>query len=139
MDLMPKTNDEWKQKLTPEQYAVLREKATERPGSSPLLNEDAKGVFRCAGCGTKLFRSEDKFESTTPGLIGWPGFTTAAAGDRIKLQPDESDGMHRTEVICANCGGHLGHLFDDPSTPGGKHYCINGCTLNFKKSDEPAK
>lgn len=129
-DPMPKTEVEWQQKLTPEQYAVLRQKATERPGSSPLVDEHGDGVFRCVGCGTKLFLSDDKFDSGT----GWPSFVAAVAGDRIKLVPDDSHEMRRTEVVCARCGGHLGHLFNDgPADRGGKRFCINGCALTLEK------
>jgi len=129
---MPKTDDEWKQKLTAEQYAVLRKKETEAPGTSPLADDHTNGVFRCAGCGTELFMSDDKFDSGT----GWPSFVAAAAGDRVKLQPDHSHGMERTEVVCARCGGHLGHLFHDgPADRGGQRFCINGCALNLEKTE----
>jgi len=129
-DEMPKTNEDWKQKLTPEQYDVLRMKGTEAPFSSALAEDHSDGVFRCAACGTELFKSEDKFDSGT----GWPSFVAAAAGDKVKLEDDSSHGMHRTEVVCANCGGHLGHLFDDgPADRGGKRFCINGCALNLEK------
>lgn len=127
---MPKTDEEWKQKLTPEQYRVLREKDTEQPFSSGLNGEHGDGVFRCAGCGAELFMSNDKFESGT----GWPSFVAAAAGDKVRLRPDDAYGMHRTEVVCTDCGGHLGHLFDDgPTDRGGKRFCINGCALTFNK------
>jgi peptide-methionine (R)-S-oxide reductase len=129
MDL---SEDEWKQKLTPEQYHVLREKGTEVPGTGELLHNEKTGEYTCAGCGNVVFKSDTKYESTVPGLIGWPSFAEAAANDAVKLQPDDSLGMSRTEVVCANCGGHLGHLFDDPSSPNGKHYCINSCALNFE-------
>lgn len=139
MQGMPKTEKEWKDQLTPEQYRVLRMKDTERPGSSSLVDEHGDGVFRCAGCGAELFRSGDKFDSGT----GWPSFTAAAAGDRVKLQDDSSFGMKRTEVVCARCGGHLGHLFDEPTPPSGlrgpsskwtgKRFCINGCALTFNR------
>lgn len=130
---MQLTDDEWKQKLTPEQYHVLREKGTEVPGTGHLLHNDKDGDYLCAACGQVIFKSDSKYDSTIPGLIGWPSFAEAASNDAVELRPDDSLGMHRTEVICKNCGGHLGHLFDDPSSPNGKHYCINSVCLNFKE------
>lgn len=126
-----KSDDEWKRDLTPEQYRVLREKGTEPPFSGALLNEDRKGNYVCAGCGNVVFTSGTKFESTMPGLVGWPAFTDVAHKDAIELVDDTSLGMKRTEVICKKCGGHLGHYFDDPTSPNGKHYCINSCSLDF--------
>lgn len=126
-------NDGWKDKLTPEQYHVLREKGTEMPGSGALLRNDKTGEYTCAGCGNVVFGSDTKYESTLPGLIGWPSFADAASDEAVVLQPDNSLGMSRTEVVCAKCGGHLGHLFDDPSSPNGKHYCINSVALDFKE------
>jgi len=125
-------NDEWKDKLTPEQYRVLREKGTEAPFSGALLNEKGTGDYRCAACGALLFKSDAKYESDIPGLAGWPSFADVASSDAVELTPDNSHGMHRTEVICKNCGSHLGHLFDDDSSPTGKHYCINSVCLDFK-------
>jgi peptide-methionine (R)-S-oxide reductase len=125
-----KTDEEWQRELTPEQYKVLREHATERPGSSPLLAEKRSGTFVCAGCGEPLFSSDTKFESGT----GWPSFTEpmeAAVGTTV----DRSHFMVRTEVHCQRCGGHLGHVFEDGPRPTGLRYCINGTSLNFK--DEP--
>ena len=130
MDL---TEEEWKQKLTPEQYHVLREKGTEVPGTGKLLHNDDTGMYTCAACGTELFKSDAKYESNLPGLIGWPSFSDAANNDAVILQDDNAFGMHRTEVICKTCGGHLGHLFEDPSSPNGQHYCINSASLDFKK------
>ncbi|HET6924954.1 MAG TPA: peptide-methionine (R)-S-oxide reductase MsrB [Candidatus Saccharimonadales bacterium] len=130
------TDDEWKDKLTPEQYHVLREKGTEVPGTGSLLYNDADGMYVCAGCGQPLFSSSNKYDSTTPGLIGWPSFSEAADRDAVTLRPDNSMGMHRTEVVCSNCGGHLGHLFDDDSSPNGQHYCINSVALDFKKQND---
>jgi peptide-methionine (R)-S-oxide reductase len=130
MDL---TEEEWKKKLTPEQYRVLREKGTEAPGSGEHLGNNAAGDYTCAACGAVLFKSGTKFESDMPGLIGWPAFSEAAANDAVELRDDNSLGMHRTEIVCKNCGSHLGHLFtDDPSSPNGKHYCVNSVCLNFK-------
>lgn len=122
----------WEEKLTPEQYRVLRDKGTEAPGSGELLYTDDDGMYHCAGCGNALFGSGEKYESTMPGLIGWPSFSEATTNEAITLQPDDSLGMSRTEVTCAKCGGHLGHLFDDSSSPNGKHYCINSISLNFE-------
>ncbi|HWB39086.1 MAG TPA: peptide-methionine (R)-S-oxide reductase MsrB [Candidatus Saccharimonadales bacterium] len=128
------SNDEYKQKLTPEQYRVLREKGTEAPGSSPLAQETRDGDYHCAACGALLFKSGTKFESTMPGLQGWPAFSEVANNDAIELKDDDSMFMHRTEIICKNCGSHLGHLFDnDPASPNGKHYCVNGVCLNFEE------
>jgi len=130
MDL---TEEEWKERLTPEQYRVLREKGTEVPGTGELLyNEDA-GMYVCAACGQPLFSSKTKYESTVPGLIGWPSFSEAVNNDAVELQDDNSAGMQRTEVVCKNCGSHLGHLFPDDSSPNGKHFCINSVALDFKK------
>jgi peptide-methionine (R)-S-oxide reductase len=125
------SDDEWKLKLTPEQYHVLREKGTEAPGTGKLLHNHDTGDYVCAACGNVVFKSGSKYESTTPGLIGWPAFTEAADNDAVELQPDDSLGMSRTEVVCTKCGGHLGHLFDDPSSPNGQHYCINSTALDF--------
>jgi peptide-methionine (R)-S-oxide reductase len=127
-------DDDWKDKLTPEQYHVLREKGTEVPGSGALLHNDETGEYTCAACGNVVFKSDTKYESTMPGLIGWPSFAETASNDAVVLQPDNSMGMSRTEVNCAKCGSHLGHLFDDPSSPNGKHYCINSVALDFRKS-----
>jgi peptide-methionine (R)-S-oxide reductase len=135
--MMDLTEDEWKKKLTPEQYHVLREKGTEVPGTGKLLYNDESGKYVCAACGQELFGSEAKYESTMPGLIGWPSFSAAAGNDAIELRDDDSMGMHRTEVICKNCGSHLGHLFEDPSSPNGQHFCINSAALDFKKTGEP--
>lgn len=130
MDL---TDDEWKAKLTPEQYRVLRQKGTEVPGSGALLHNNDTGDYTCAACGTVLFNSDEKYDSTIPGLIGWPSFAAAAADDTVELVDDNSMGMHRTEARCKTCGGHLGHLFPDDSSPTGQHYCINSAALDFKK------
>jgi peptide-methionine (R)-S-oxide reductase len=126
------TDDEWKARLTPEQYHLLREKGTEVPGTGKLLYNQEAGEYTCAACGAGVFGSDAKFESTTPGLIGWPSFSHAKP-DAIELKSDDSSGMHRTEVICKRCGSHLGHLFDDPSAPNGQHYCINSAGLGFQK------
>ncbi len=130
---MNMTEDEWKQKLTPEQFHVLREKGTEVPGTGKYVNNNEAGDYTCAACGQVLFKSGSKYESTTPGLIGWPAFSDAADAGSVKLQDDNSMGMHRTEVVCSNCGSHLGHLFPDDSSPNGQHYCINSAALDFEK------
>lgn len=119
--------DEWRKILGPERYAVLREAATERPFSSPLLNEHRKGTFICAGCSLPLFSSATKFESGT----GWPSFWKPLA-NAVLTRPDHSDMMERTEVLCRRCGGHLGHVFDDGPRPTGLRYCMNGLSLRFQ-------
>ncbi len=125
--------DELRQKLTPEQYHVLRQGGTEPPGSSPLLHEKGPGMFNCAVCGQQLFSSDAKFESGT----GWPSFDQAIPGS-VELRPDNSLGMSRTEVVCSRCGSHLGHVFDDgPGATTGQRYCINGACLLMKKTDTP--
>lgn len=136
---MQLTDEEWRQKLTPEQYHVLREKGTELPGSGKLLHNEASGMYVCAACNTPLFQSDTKYDSTMPGLIGWPSFTEAVDANAVKLAEDTSGGMIRTEVLCGNCGSHLGHLFEDHSSPNGHHYCINSVALDFKPEDTSAE
>ena len=131
-DMKNKPEEFWKQKLTPEQYHVLREKGTEHPGSGKLLNENRQGDFVCAACGQVIFKSDAKYDSDVPGLIGWPSFSEAAANDAVELKEDTSFGMRRIEVVCKTCGSHLGHLFDDYSSPSNKHFCINSVSLDFK-------
>ena len=121
----------WQKKLTPAQYRVLREKGTEAPGSGKYVDFYEDGMYRCVACGQELFSSASKYESNMPGLIGWPAFSEAAKNGAVTLQPDDSHGMHRTEVICTKCASHLGHLFEDPSSPNGQHYCINSVCLDF--------
>jgi peptide-methionine (R)-S-oxide reductase len=121
------TPDQWRRILGPQRYAVLREASTERPFSSPLLNEHRKGTFVCAGCALPLFSSATKFESGT----GWPSFWKPLPG-AVVTRPDRSLMMERTEVLCARCGGHLGHVFDDGPKPTGLRYCMNGLALNFR-------
>jgi peptide-methionine (R)-S-oxide reductase len=122
-----KSEEEWRRVLTPEQYAVLREHATERPGSCALLHEHRAGTFECAGCGQQLFKSQRKFESGT----GWPSFNDPQPGS-VEETHDDSHGMRRTEVHCSRCGSHLGHVFPDGPPPTGLRYCINGVAMNFK-------
>lgn len=128
-DGIPKTDGEWQARLTPEQYAILRQKGTEVPFSGKLTHETANGVYRCAGCGNPLFASDAKFDSGT----GWPSFDQALPG-AISLAPDISLGLgERTEVLCAQCGSHLGHVFDDGPTATGKRYCLNSVCLDLEK------
>lgn len=130
------TDEEWRKRLTPEQYRVLREGGTEAPGSGAYVDASDDGMYHCAACGQTLFASDTKFESTTPGLIGWPAFADLAANDAVELREDNAWGTHRTEIRCARCGGHLGHLFeDDPSSPTGKHFCVNSCALKFEAKE----
>ena len=121
-----KTEDDWRAELAPDQYRVLREHATERPGTSPLNGEKRTGVFDCAGCGTPVYTSETKYESGS----GWPSFFAPIPG-AVATTVDRSLGMTRTEVHCATCGGHLGHVFDDGPRPTGQRHCINGVALTF--------
>lgn len=124
---MQSSNEEWRDKLTPEQYHVLREKGTEAPYSGALLNNKEAGTYTCAACGTVLFDSSTKFDSH----CGWPSFYDAKPGS-VNFSEDNSLGMERTEITCANCGGHLGHIFPDaPDQPTGQRYCINSAALNF--------
>ena len=126
---MQKSDKYWKEKLTPDQYRVLRKKGTELPFTGHLLKNKANGMYVCAACGNELFSSDTKFESRT----GWPSFYDVANSKNVRLEDDNSLGMHRVEVVCANCGGHLGHLFDDgPKDKTGQRYCINSCALDFK-------
>ncbi len=125
-------DEELKKKLTPEQYHLLREKGTEAPFSGKYLNHKENGMYTCAVCGAELFSSKTKYDSTTPGLLGWPSFSDVVKSDAVELLDDNSLGMHRAEVICKNCGSHLGHVFDDNAAPNGKHYCINSACLGFE-------
>jgi peptide-methionine (R)-S-oxide reductase len=127
---MPQTDEDWKKKLTPEQYAVLREKGTEAPFTGKLLENKETGMYICGACGQEIFSSDTKFDSGS----GWPSFFKPADNKAVKLVDDSTLGMHRTEIVCANCGSHLGHVFDDaPQTPTGQRFCINSVALDFKK------
>jgi len=126
---MPKTEEEWKKKLNKEEYSILREKGTEAPFTGKLLHNKDDGDYTCAACGAKLFSSEAKFDSGT----GWPSFDEPMNNENVELLEDNSLGMSRTEVVCKNCGSHLGHLFNDGPTKTGERYCINSACLRFKK------
>ena len=125
---------EWRRKLSPAQYRVLREHGTERGGSSPLDKEYGEGVYHCAGCGQPLFASTTKFNSGT----GWPSFS-APLDEAVETQTDRSFFMTRNEVHCSRCGGHLGHVFDDGPQPTGLRYCMNGAALDFQRGEKPAE
>lgn len=122
-----KAEDEWKKQLTPEQFHILREKGTEPAGTGKYARHHEHGVYRCAGCGLDLFRSEDKYESGT----GWPSFFAPISPDNIATAADNSLFSRRTEVLCRRCGGHLGHVFDDGPKPTGLRYCMNSAALDF--------
>jgi peptide-methionine (R)-S-oxide reductase len=122
-----KSEDEWKKILTPEEFMVLRKKGTEPPFTGKYVHQTAEGTYVCAGCGNLLFSSETKFDSGS----GWPSFSALVTSDAVVLKPDNSLFMKRTEVVCAQCGGHLGHVFDDGPPSTGKRYCMNSVSLRF--------
>jgi peptide-methionine (R)-S-oxide reductase len=124
-----KTDEEWKQSLSPEQYQILRKAGTERPYTGKYWNKKDDGTYVCAGCGQELFTSTTKFDSG----CGWPSFYEAIDSGKVVERTDDSHGMRRTEVVCSRCGGHLGHVFDDGPNPTGLRYCINSESLHFEK------
>ena len=130
-----KSEDEWRAQLAPDEYAVLRQAATERPFTGEYTDNKRVGVYRCRACGTELFRSDTKFDSH----CGWPSFSEIAAQGKVIERSDDSYGMRRTEVLCANCGSHLGHVFDDGPGPKGLRYCINSASIDFTDTNGPFK
>ena len=124
---IPENEEGWREKLSKEQFEILREKGTERPGTGDYLGKDDEGIYRCAGCGAKLFDSETKYDSENS---QWPSFYNAIK-ENVKFEEDTSHGMNRVEVLCRNCGGHLGHVFEDGPEPTGKRFCINSRALDF--------
>jgi peptide-methionine (R)-S-oxide reductase len=129
---LPRTEEEWRERLTPEQFEILRNKGTERAFTGEYAFTKDDGVYRCAGCGAELFSSDTKYDSGS----GWPSFYAAMNPDAVELHEDRSHGMVRTEVTCARCGGHLGHVFPDGPKPTGRRYCMNSAALKFVKADK---
>jgi peptide-methionine (R)-S-oxide reductase len=134
MSDLPRNDEEWRLKLTPDQYRILREKGTEHAFTGAYVDEKSRGVYRCAGCGAPLFTSDEKYDSGS----GWPSFWDVVDEGRVALHEDSSHGMRRVEVTCATCGSHLGHLFPDgPADTTGLRYCINSASLDLDRSMEP--
>lgn len=125
---IPETEEEWRERLSDDAYRVLREQGTEAPFTGDYVHVDDDGVFRCAGCGTELFSTVEKYDSG----CGWPSFWAPTDADSVETRSDHSHGMERTEVVCAACGGHLGHVFEDGPEPTGQRYCINSVALQFE-------
>jgi peptide-methionine (R)-S-oxide reductase len=128
MEKVVKSEQEWREQLTPEQYEILRNHGTERPFTGRYVDTKEDGTYCCAACGNELFSADTKFESGT----GWPSFFEPADNDAVETRPDNSLMMRRTEVLCARCGSHLGHLFDDGPEPTGQRFCINSCALDLE-------